>query len=142
MNSTARPTGVTILAVLALIGGVFGVLGGLALIAGGALVGGAVGGAEGVAFGGFAFILGVITLAGALLYLGFFYGAWTAKAFGWALGIIGSLWGIATQVITALLSGNFMGSLFNVSTIISIAISAVIIYYLTTPAVKAYFGRA
>ena len=65
MNSVARPTGITILAILALIGGIFGALAGLALLFGGALIGGAIGGAEGVAFGGFAFILGLITLAGA-----------------------------------------------------------------------------
>lgn len=142
MNGIARPTGVSILAILALIGGIFGLLGGLALIAGGALIGGAVGGAEGAAFGGFAFVLGVITLGGAALYLAFAYGSWTAKAYGWALGIIGALWGIVTQVISVVLSGDIVGNLFSVSTIISVAIGAVILYYLNTPAVKAYFGRS
>lgn len=142
MNGIARPTGVSILAILALIGGIFGLLGGLALIAGGALIGGAVGGAEGAAFGGFAFVLGVITLGGAVLYLAFAYGSWTAKAYGWALGIIGALWGIVTQVISVVLSGDIVGNLFSVSTIISVAIGAVILYYLNTPAVKAYFGRS
>lgn len=137
-----RPMGVTILAILALIGGVFGVIGGLALIAGGALIGGAIGGSEGVAFGGFAFVLGLITLGGALLYLAFAYGSWTAKAWGWALGIIGALWGLATQAITVLLSGDIVGSLFSVSTVIGVAVPAIVIYYLNTPAVKAYFGRA
>ena len=142
MNSVARPTGITILAILALIGGIFGALAGLALLFGGALIGGAIGGAEGVAFGGFAFILGLITLAGAGLYLAFAYGSWTAKTYGWALGIIGALWSIVTQAITVLLSGDIVGTLISFSTIVSLAIPIIILYYLNTPNVKAYFGRA
>ena len=142
MNSVARPTGITILAILALIGGIFGALAGLALLFGGALIGGAIGGAEGAAFGGLAFILGLITLAGAGLYLAFAYGSWTAKTYGWALGIIGALWSIVTQVITVLLSGDIVGALISFSTIVSLAIPIIILYYLNTPNVKAYFGRA
>lgn len=142
MNSVARPTGITILAILALIGGVFGALAGLALLFGGALIGGAIGGAEGAAFGGLAFILGLITLAGAGLYLAFAYGSWTAKTYGWALGIIGALWSIVTQAITVLLSGDIVGTLISFSTIVSLAIPIIILYYLNTPNVKAYFGRA
>jgi hypothetical protein len=142
VNSVARPTGITILAILALIGGIFGLLGGLALLFGGALIGGAIGGAEGAAFGGFAFILGLIVLAGAGLYLAFAYGSWTAKTYGWALGIIGALWGIVTQAITILLSGDIVGNLISVNTIVSLVIPIIILYYLNTPNVKAYFGRA
>ncbi|HSG84851.1 MAG TPA: hypothetical protein VLA23_00820 [Candidatus Limnocylindrales bacterium] len=142
MNSVARPTGITILAILALIGGIFGALAGLALLFGGALIGGAIGGAEGAAFGGLAFILGLITLAGAGLYLAFAYGSWTAKTYGWALGIIGALWSIVTQAITVLLSGDIVGTLISFSTIVSLAIPIIILYYLNTPNVKAYFGRA
>lgn len=141
MTSAARPTGITILAILALIGGVFGLIGGLGMIAGGALIGGMVGGAEGAAFGGFAFVLGIITLIGAVVYLAFFFGSWTAKPYGWMLGIIAALWSIVTQAITVLLSGDIMGNLFNVGTIIGVAIPVVIMYYLMTPGVKAYFGR-
>ncbi len=142
MNSVARPTGITILAILALIGGVFGLLAGLALIAGGALIGGAVGGAEGAAFGGFAFVLGVITLGSAALYLAFAYGSWTAKSYGWALGVIGALWGLGTLALGILLSGDIVGNLISVNTIISAVIPAGILYYLNTPGVKAFFGRA
>ena len=142
MNSVARPTGITILAILALIGGIFGALAGLALLFGGALIGGAIGGAEGAAFGGLAFILGLITLAGAGLYLAFAYGSWTAKTYGWALGIIGALWSIVTQAITVLLSGDIVGTLISFSTIVSLASPIIILYYLNTPNVKAYFGRA
>ena len=43
MSQATRPTGVTILAVLALIGGIFGLIGGLGLMMGGALFGGMIG---------------------------------------------------------------------------------------------------
>jgi hypothetical protein len=142
VNSVARPTGITILAILALIGGIFGVLAGLALLFGGALIGGAIGGAEGAAFGGLAFVLGLITLAGAALYIAFAYGSWTAKAYGWALGIIGALWSIGTQALTVLLSGDIVGSLISLNTVVGLAIPIIILYYLNTPNVKAYFGRA
>jgi hypothetical protein len=140
-----RPTGVTILAILALIGGIFGILGGLALIAGGALLGGiaASGGADAAAaasLGGLGFIFGILTLLGAVLQLAFFYGAWTAKPWGWTLGIISALWSITVSVISAVLSGDIVSGLM--ANVIGIAISAVILYYLNTPAVKQYFGRA
>jgi hypothetical protein len=135
-----RPTGITILALLALIGGVFSLLGGLAVMAGGAMLGGAVGGTTGAAYGGFAFILGLIVLAGALFYLAFAYGAWTLKGWGWALGVIGALWGIVVNILTAIMSGDIVGSLFGA--IIPIAIGLGILYYLNQPHVKAAFGRA
>lgn len=135
-----RPMGVTILAILALIGGVFGLIGGLALIAGGALIGGIVGGAEGAAFGGLAFIVGIVTLGLAVAELFFAYGAWTLKPWGWALGVILALAGLVWVVITALLSGDIVGTL--ISSVISIVIYVVILYYLNRPDIKAAFGRA
>jgi hypothetical protein len=140
MTSNARPTGITILAILALIGGVFGILGGLALLAGGALLGGMLGGAEGVALGGIAFIFGVIALAIAIADLAFAYGAWTLKPWGWSLGVIIQLANLVVIAVQAVLSGDIAGTLS--SSIISIAISAIILYYLNTPGVKQAFGRA
>jgi hypothetical protein len=134
--------GITILAILALIGGVFGLLGGLALIAGGALIGGAVGGSAGVAFGGFAFVAGVVTLGLAIAYLAFAYGGWTLKPWAWSLGVIIALASIVWAVIGAVLSGDIVGGLININTIFSVAVAAVILYYLNTPTVKAAFGRA
>jgi hypothetical protein len=140
-----RPTGVTILAILALIGGVFGIIAGLGAIAGGALFGGmaASAGADAstaAGIGGFFFIIGILTLLGAVLELAFFFGAWTAKAWGWILGTIAALWSIAVGVIGAVLSGDIVSGLMG--QIITFVIAGVILYYLNTPAVKQYFGRA
>jgi hypothetical protein len=140
MTASARPTGVTILAILALIGGVFGLIGGLGLIAGGALLGGIVGGGAGVALGGLAFVFGIVTLGLAIAELFFAYGAWGLKPWGWSLGVILALASIVWAVVTALASGDFVNSLIGGA--IGIIISAVILYYLMTPAVKTAFGRA
>lgn len=140
----ARPTGVSILAVLALIGGVLNVLGGLTLMALGGLIGGV---AAGVAdtqtaalVGVGAIVIGLLSIIGGVISLVFFYGAWTAKEFGWILGVISAIWNIAVPILGGLLGGNLVGSI--TSNIIGIAIAAVILYYLNTPAVKQYFRRA
>lgn len=136
-GATARPTGITILAILAMIGGIFGLLGGLAAMGLGGLAGGLIGGAEGAAVGGLVIIAGIVTLLGGIVYLAFAYGAWTLRPWGWALGVVGSLWGIVSAVLSFL--GND-GSF--VSLLIGLAISGGILYYLNQPHVKAAFGRS
>jgi hypothetical protein len=144
VSSASRPTGVTILAILALIGGVFGIIGGLLAIAGGALFGAVAvttpeaNGAG--AFGGMLFIIGILTLGVAIVDLAFAFGAWTLKPWGWSLGIISQLASLVLVVISAVLSGNFVGSLMG--SVISIAISVAILWYLNQPAIKSAFGRA
>ena len=140
MTSAVRPTGVTILAVLALIGGIFGLIAGLGLMMGGALLGGMMGGSQGVALGGMAFIFGVAGIGIAIAELAFAYGAWTLKPWGWALGIIAAIANLLFIVVMAVISGDLVASL--ISSVISIAIWAVVLYYLTTPQVKTAFGRA
>ena len=140
MSGATRPTGVTILAVLSLIGGIFSVLAGLLALMGGAMIGAAVGGSEGAAVGGLFFILAVISLATGILYIAFAYGAWTLKPWGWALGIIAALASLVLTAITIVTSGDMMAAL--TGSIISIAIAVVILFYLNQPNVKAAFGRA
>jgi hypothetical protein len=132
--------GVTILAVLALIGGIFALIGGLGLIAGGALLGGIVGGSQGVALGGLAFIFGIVTLGVAVADIAFAYGAWTLKPWAWALGIIIGLFSLVWIVVTGLAGGDLVGAI--TSSIISIAIWGIVLWYLNTPDVKRAFGRA
>jgi len=139
-GTTARPTGITILAILALIGGVFGLIAGLGLIAGGALLGGIVGGATGAQLGGLAFIFGIITLGLAVAELAFAYGAWTLQPWGWPLGVILQLANLVWIAVTAVASGDLIGSLSG--SIISIAVAAIILWYLNQPTIKAAFGRS
>ena len=126
----ARPTGVTILAILAAIGGVFGLLAGLAALGFGSIL--AAAGAE--SYGGLAFIAGLLILVQSALALAFAYGAWTLKPWAWTLGV--AAW-VLSLVLSAwaVLTGDVS------SQIISIVIAAIILYYLFTPQVKAAFGR-
>jgi hypothetical protein len=124
----ARPTGVTIIAVLAAIGGVFGVLGGLGLVGLGGLV-------AATGAGGLAVIFGLLVLALGVVDLALAYGFWTAKPWAWT-------WGITIQVvgvIIAILEVPLIGASIT-SAIISIVIAAILIYYLSQPAIRKYFG--
>ena len=122
----ARPTGITILAVLAGIGGVFGLLGGFTVL----FVGGATSSAA-VA------VLGLCALAYAALLIAFAYGAWTLKPWAWALGVAVAIFGIVVAILQVVLGGS---SIF--SQLISIVIDGAILYYLNQPTIKALFGRA
>jgi hypothetical protein len=124
----ARPTGVTILAVLAAIGGVFGILGGLALLGIGTFFASA-------GLGGLAFVFGLIALAVGIAELAFAYGAWTLKPWGWTLGIVLAAVSIVLYVVEVVL-----GYADITGVIISIVISAVIIYYLNMPDIRRAFG--
>ena len=108
-----RPTGITILAVLAAIAGVLYILGGLALLTVGTVV------SATYALGGLAVIIGLIILVVGVLYIGLAYGFWSLKPWAWSLGV-----GL------------------QVAGIIGIVIAGAIVYYLYQPNVKAAFGRS
>lgn len=127
---TARPTGVTILAALAFIGGILGILGSLAIFAG-SVVATAVGAGP---LGAFFFIFGLATLALSVVDIILGYGAWTLKAWAWQLGYILMALNVIVGLLT-LLSG---GSLF--SFLITVVIAGVIAYYLDTPDVRRAFS--
>lgn len=123
--AAARPTGITILAVLAAIGGVFALFGGLVIFTAGTVI-----------FGGLGAILGLAFLAYAGLILAFAYGAWTLQPWAWPLGVAGAAFGIVLAVL------NIIGGSSIVSQIISIAVDGGILYYLNQPGIKSIFGRA
>lgn len=128
-----RPTGITILAVLAIIGGLLGLCGGLTLFGVGGL--GVLGGSAEA--GGLGFLFGGMSLLSAVLYLAFGIGAWLLKPWAWILGIIGAAWSILSSVVSLIAGG---GSL--IGTIIAIIIPAIILWYLFRPEIKQAFGRA
>lgn len=123
-STRERPLGVTILAILAAVGGVLGLLGSVALLG------------LFTAAGGFFMILGIVSLVLSVLYLIFAYGAWTLQPWGWSLGV-----GLAAASVVLTLIGLTQGTQEIVGAIISLAISGVILYYLFQPDVKAAFGR-
>jgi hypothetical protein len=129
--TTARPTGITILAILAAIAGVLGLFGSLLFIG----IGGAFAGTTGL--GGLVVVVGLLLLVLSVLYLVFAWGAWTLKPWAWTLGV-----GLSAASIVLTVLQLITGMSEPVGAIISIAISAVIIYYLFQANVKAAFGRA
>jgi hypothetical protein len=126
-----RPTGVTIIAILAAIGGIFGLLASLALLGFGAAVSAATG------LGGLVFVAAILVLIYSILSLVLAYGFWTLKPWAWPLGIGVQVLGIVQAIL------QFMNDTRNVvGLVISLAIAAVILWYLYQPHVKAAFGRA
>jgi hypothetical protein len=112
-----RPIGVTIIALLAILGGIaFLVSGLLTLLI--PLIG--------IFLGSGLFILG-------LAYFLMAYGLWKGKGWAWTLTLILSGIGIIIG-IGSIVVGNF-GSIFHT------IINAIIIYYLYRPNVKAFFNR-
>ena len=131
-----RPTGVTILAILQILGGLlFLVLGGFALVIAGFL------GMAGMVpdmpempmfplfLSGAAAIIGIIMIAIGILSFAVAYGYWNGLGWAWTLGLVVAVIGLVMG-LTSLPSG-----------IVGIIIDALVIYYLTRPHVKTYFGK-
>jgi hypothetical protein len=125
--------GITVLAVLAAIGGFFGILGGLAIVG----IGGFLAASTGAAgLFGLGAVFGVVALVVGVANLAFAYGAWTLKPWAWPLGVALSIISIGLSVATIAGGGDITGQ------ILPIAISAIILYYLFQANIKALFGRA
>jgi hypothetical protein len=122
-----RPTGVTVLAIVAAIGGVLGILGSLALLGIGAVFS-AVGGS-------FAAVFGLLLLALSVAELAIAYGFWTAKPWAWTWGITLQAAGVIIALVEFALG---YGSISNL--VIDVVVAGIIIYYLNQPAIRSYFG--
>jgi lysylphosphatidylglycerol synthetase-like protein (DUF2156 family) len=109
-----RPLGVTIIAILAILGGIGSLVGGIALVA-------------------IIPILGAALIIIGLAYFGVAYGLWKGLKWAWIITLI--------VTIIAFISG--LGSIIvgNVGAVIPVIINGIIIYYLFQPNVKAYFGK-
>ena len=130
-NAAQRPMGVTILAVLAIIGGVLGIIGSLVLFG--------LGGVASTLNGGVGvqtMLLAILGLVQAVLSLAFGIGALSLQPWAWTLGVIAEALSIVLTVVAMIITG------IGANYIISLAIAAVILYYLFTPEVKRAFGRA
>lgn len=133
-----RPIGVTVLGVLALVSGLWRVLKALVWFGvGGAIAGitflahpvaGAVVGGMALLFGGLALLMGICSLI-------FAYGTFTLKPWARTLGV----WthgGILVWSILAVLGPGMFSERW-----VDIAVSGVILYYLTRPEIKQAFGK-
>ena len=109
-----RPLGVTIIAILAILGGIGSLVSGIALVA-------------------IIPFLGAVLIIIGLAYFGVAYGLWQGLKWAWIITLI--------VTVIAFISG--LGSIIvgNVGAVIPVIINAIIIYYLFKPNVKAYFGK-
>ena len=109
-----RPLGVTIIAILAILGGIGSLVGGIFLVA-------------------IIPILGAVLIIIGLAYFGVAYGLWKGLKWAWIITLI--------VTVIAFISG--LGSIIvgNVGAVIPVIINGIIIYYLFQPNVKAYFGK-
>ena len=120
-----RPLGVTLLAALYILGGIVCILFGIgAGVLGTALLG-AVGSAIGGVLGGVVVIIGLVEFAVAYGFLKGMKWSWWVAMVLYVLGLILSIVAIATGSIGA---------------IVGLIIDAILIYYMTRPAVKTWFG--
>lgn len=117
-----RPLGVTILGILWLIAG-------LVLTSGGAytaLFGG-------LAFGSWGWILGIVFILWGLLELAIGFGTLMGWPWTWVVGVVLAVLSLAQGVYGLVAQGW--------TSLVQVAIAAIILYYLFTPEVKGFFGR-
>lgn len=113
-----RPIGITILAILAIIGGILSILAGIAQLAPGAM-----------AFGVVSLVLGV-------LYLVYGFGLWQLKGWAWLLAVVVNALSVINFVVQVISDG------FAPGRIVSLVISVLILVYLFSASVRKAFGRA
>lgn len=149
MQKPPRPTGVTILAVLSILGAIAFLLGGAGLIVVGLVIGTYAGSqlTNQITSSGYSALASltagtialVFTAIGAiLLILGFLYlavavGFLGGKGWAWTLGLIGYIIGIVLNIVQ-IAFGSY-------SSAAGLIIGIIIVYYLTRPRVKAFFGK-
>lgn len=141
-----RPTGVTILGILAIIGGILGLCGGVLGLLGGALAGSVAAGTSPYATAGtttqlaadagILIVLSVFVLVLAVLDIVLGVGALQLRPWAWPLGVGLMAVTIILDIVDIVISRSFF------SPIIGIVVSAIILYYLYQPNVQKAFGRA
>ena len=117
-----RPLGVSIIAILAAIGGI------AFLVANGAKIGTVTAGIG----------VSLIPIPLSIAYLVMAFGLWKGKGWAWTITIVISLIGITLGAASL---GTLLIVTENIGAILSVAINAIIIYYLYRPNVKVFFGK-
>ena len=163
-----RPIGVTIIAILTIIGGVLLTFGGISLLAFGAfftvvpidvfleeemqqdLQNAAELQALARFLGGVGIAIGAIVLAVGIGYLIVSYGLLKGKGRAWTTTVILTIIAIAVQIVSGVTASMFNASFIEdtntfvtgiIAQVVGIAINGVILYYLYRPNVKTFFGK-
>jgi hypothetical protein len=133
--------GATVVTVISAIEGVLLILAALVVVLGASMLGGLAGsqaGVDGAAvggmFAGLGLVFGIIVGAIAALYIAIAYGVWKGRSWAWMLGVVVSIIALVFAVLG--LSGGI-----SLSSLISLALPAIVLYFLFQPDVKRYLGR-
>jgi hypothetical protein len=117
-----RPLGVTVLGILWLIAGlIFTSAGAYTTLFGG------------LAFGSWGFIIGIGFILWGLLELGVGLGTLTGRTSAWVVGIVLAVLNLVEGIYGLFAQGW--------TSLLTVAIAAIILYYLFTPEVRAFFGQ-
>jgi len=128
-RTTQRPTGVAILAILEALGGLLSLAGGVLGLIGAAFLGSFIpSDVPGFLSGIVGIISGVLIIL-AIVNFVIAYGFWTGQGWSWTIGMVVAV----ISIITSLASLP--------SSITTLIINVIIIYYLTRPYVKKFFGK-
>src|SRR2546428_590035 len=138
-----RPTGVTILAILAILGGIVLLVGGAGLLAFAGLL--TIANLSNTPLSGIDIAtvqlifsaLGAVLLVLGILYLIVGIGYWGGKGWAWTLGIVVTVISLIADIVQ--IGINPVSAAGNV---FGILIALIILYYLTRQHVKAFFGKA
>lgn len=149
MQKPSRPTGVTILAVLCILAAIGGILFGAGALVIGLVIGTYAGsqltsslassGYSGLAALGaatiatFLIVVGVVFFVLGILYLAVAVGFLGGRGWSWTLGLIVSIINIVWSIIQ-IAFGSY-------SSAFGLVVGIIILYYLTRPHVKAFFGK-
>jgi len=121
-----RPFGITVIALLALIGGLFGLCWPILAFTGSVIFGGIL--------GTIGFLAGSFLIIGPLLQLIFAYGAFGLQRWAWYLGLISSGITVFGVIINLIDGASFFSAIWGST------ISIIIFIYLLSPKVKKAFG--
>ncbi len=149
-----RPDGITVIAILIVIGGIFLLIGGISLVGLGSFLsmtsediiqsnGISSEVTQLASLGMIPLVLGVMMLILGIAYLIVSYGLLKGKGWAWVITIIVTIIGLIMQIISAIIVGSITSSIWYglASHIVGIIISGVIIYYMFRPHVKAFYRQ-
>ncbi len=143
MQKPPRPTGVTVLGVLEILGGILLLAGGALLLALGAIVGSSSFASQYPNLAGYStgtlsalfYALGIYGLVFGIIALVVGIGFFSGRGWAWTLAIVFGIIDIVITIVEIVIGFSSPTGIFGV------IIQIIIIYYLTRPHVKAYFGK-
>ncbi len=139
MIRPARPFGILMLTILQIVSGIGDILLGIVLILAYAVASALVGG--GLLATAF-LLLGIVAFGLGIFSFVLAYGIWIGKGLVWGLSMIGALIGLALGLFGLASSASAGLTLESLTNLIPIILSAIVIVYLNTGPVRAFFGRS